>query len=104
MPKVGILTCALVMCSVGLWLQGSGCIGERLFFTREINTILGSCEVQMVLVRLRSQSGGLGVLLLRLDSLGFGRSCLCTVLCDVSCSAAEKTKLVVHMALTFLRR
>src|SRR5882724_4811524 len=103
MLKVGILTCVLVMHSVGLWLQGSGCVEERLFCTREINTILGSCEVQMVLVLLRNQSGGLGVLLFGLDSSGFGRNCLCTVLRDVSCSATEKTKLVVHTALTFLR-
>src|SRR5882724_12721171 len=103
MPKVRILTCALVMRSVGLWLQGSGCIEERLFRTREINAILRSCEVQMVLVLLRSRSGGLGVLLFGLDSLGFGRSCFFTVLRNVSCSATEKTKLVVHMALMFLR-
>src|SRR5882724_8878684 len=103
MPKVGILTCALVMCSVGLWLQGSGCIEERLFHMREINAILGSCEVQMALVLLRSRSGGLRVRLFSLDSSGFGRSCFCTVLHDVSCSAAEKTKLVVHTVLMFLR-
>src|SRR5882724_7663303 len=94
MPKVGILTCALVIRSVGLWSQGSGCIEEQLFRMREINTILGSCEVQMVLVLLRSQSGGLRVLLFGLDSSGFGRSCFCTVLRDVSCCAIEKTKLV----------
>src|SRR5882724_6090402 len=97
------LTCALMMRSVGLWLQGSGCIEEQLFHMREINAILGSCQVQMALVLLRCRSGGLGVLLFGLDSSGFGRSCFCTVLRNVSGSAAEKTKLVVHMALTFLR-
>ena len=48
MPKVSILTCALVMHSVGMWLQGSGCVEEQLFHTREINTIPGSCEVQVM--------------------------------------------------------
>src|SRR5882724_6102464 len=76
MPKVSILTCALVMHSVGLWLQGIGCIEERLFHMREINAILGSCKIQMALVLLRSPSGGLRVLLFGLDSSGFGRSCL----------------------------
>jgi len=41
--------------------------------------ILGSCEIQVMLVPFGSQSGGLGVLLFGLDSSGFGRSCFCTV-------------------------
>src|SRR5882724_1480528 len=96
MLKVGILICVLVMHSVGLWLQGRRCVEERLFLTREINAILRLCEVQMALFLLRSRSGGLGVTLFGLDSLGFERSCFCTVLRNVCCSAAEKTKLVVH--------
>ena len=55
MLKVSILTCALVMHSVGLWLQGSGCVEEQLFHMREINAILRLCEVQMALVLLRSR-------------------------------------------------
>src|SRR5882724_10352396 len=33
----------------GLWLQGSGCIEKKLFHTREINAILGSCKVQVMI-------------------------------------------------------
>jgi len=70
---------------------------------REINAILGSCKVQVTVSPSWEQSGGLRVLLFGLDSAGFGRSCFCTVLRNISCSATEKTKLIVHVALTFLR-
>ena len=55
------------------------------------------------LVFLESQSGGLRVLLFGFGGAGLGGSHFHAVLHDVSCSATEKTKLVVQMALVFLR-
>jgi len=47
----------------------------------------------MALSFLEAEVEDFGVLLFSLDSSGFGRSCLCTVLRDVSCGATEKQKL-----------
>jgi len=60
--------------------KASVCVEERLFRTREINAILGSCEVPVVLVLLRSSSGGLEFSCSVLTVWAFGRSAGCTVL------------------------
>src|SRR5882724_10045261 len=88
----------------GLWVQRSGCIEDEtvLHGGDQHNTqVVRSLGDRLVL--LGSQTGGLGALLFSFGSMGLGRSHFCAVLHDVSHSATEKTKLVVQMALAFLR-
>jgi len=55
------------------------------------------------LVFLGIQTGGHGVLLIGCGGMGFGGGYFGEILCNMPRGAAEKTKLVVQMALVFLR-
>jgi len=87
---------------LGVWR--SGCVEDENCFTQGRSMQYLSCVKSRWLLSLSwIQAGECGVLLFGFGRMGLRGCCFQAILCDMPWGATEKTKLVVQMALIFLK-